>query len=46
MANEEKGYKTRTYLEKDAPHLVSTKEKLLHLMEENVLSGTGKNAFI
>ena len=25
---------------------VSTKEKLLHLMEENVLYGTGKNAFI
>ena len=24
----------------------STKEKLLHLMEENVLSGTGKNAFV
>ncbi len=24
----------------------STKEKLLHLMEENVLSGTGKNAYV
>ena len=28
MADKEKGYKTRTYLEKDAPHLVETKAKL------------------
>ena len=28
MVDKEKGYKTRTYLEKDAPHLVSTKAKL------------------
>jgi organic radical activating enzyme len=28
MVDEEKGYKTRTYLEKDAPHLVDTKAKL------------------
>ena len=38
MADKEKGYKTRTYLEKDAPHLVETKAKLDKDWERYVFS--------